>query len=104
MAPGRAVVIAALLFGMAHLEVHQVVAASLIGLPLGWLYVRFRSIVPGIFLHAAFNALSVITAAWAGQDIAASDLPLWFLLVSAAGLVAGVRTLLALSRLRQSGA
>jgi membrane protease YdiL (CAAX protease family) len=104
MAPGRAIAASALIFGIAHLDIHQVVPAALIGWPLGWLYVRFRSIVPGIFLHAAFNALSVVAAATVGQDATTSDLPAWFLLGSVAAFVAGAPILLALSRLRQSGA
>lgn len=103
MAPGRAVVVSSLVFGIAHLDIHQVVTATLIGLPLGWLYVKFRSAVPGMFLHAAVNALAVIGAATMGQDIGAADLPVWFLLVALAGLIAGIRLLARLMGLRQSG-
>ena len=76
---------------------------KLIGWPLGWLYVRFRSAVPGMFLHAAINALAVAAVAFTQrQDLSASDLPIWFLLASLAGLIAGGKVLAALSRLRQS--
>jgi membrane protease YdiL (CAAX protease family) len=103
MSPAGAIAASALIFGIAHLDIHQVVTASLIGLPLGWLYLRFQSAVPGMFLHAAVNALAVATVALTQrQDLTASDLPIWFLLASLAGLIAGGKVLVALSRLRQS--
>jgi uncharacterized protein len=54
--PGRAITASALLFGLAHLNIYQFVAASLLGLLLGWLYERTRSLWPGIFFHAAYNS------------------------------------------------
>lgn len=45
----------ALLFGVAHLNIYQFVAAFAIGLFLGWLYERTRSLVPCIALHGAYN-------------------------------------------------
>jgi membrane protease YdiL (CAAX protease family) len=104
MAPGKAIVASALVFGIAHIEIHQAQTAALVGLPLGWLYVRFRSAVPGMALHATVNALAVFTAAATRPDLPATELPTWFLLVSLAALVAGARMLLALQRLRQSQA
>lgn len=46
----------ALLFGVAHLNIYQFVAAFAIGLFLGWLYERTRSLVPCIALHFFYNA------------------------------------------------
>lgn len=46
----------ALLFGVAHLNIYQFVAAFAIGLFLGWLYERTRSLVPCIALHVFYNA------------------------------------------------
>lgn len=104
MAPAKAILLSALLFGIAHLDVYQFVTALIVGLPLGWLYVRFRSIVPGAFLHAAINSLSVAIGALTRTDLPASELPVWFLLASVAALVAGASLLMGLARLRQSQA
>ena len=54
---GRAQAIwgSAALFGLAHLNVYQFVAALLLGAVSGWLYERARSLVPSIALHAAYN-------------------------------------------------
>ncbi|MGM9482525.1 lysostaphin resistance A-like protein [Roseateles sp. NT4] len=45
----------ALLFGLSHMNIYQCVAASVVGLVIGWLYERTRSLWPGILLHAAYN-------------------------------------------------
>lgn len=50
-----AIVVSALLFGASHLNIYQCVVGLLIGLPLGWLYERTRSLIPCIALHAAYN-------------------------------------------------
>ena len=60
---GRAQAIwgSAMLFGVAHLNIYQFVAALVIGALSGWLYVRGRSLVPCIALHAGYNtALTLI--------------------------------------------
>jgi hypothetical protein len=101
---GRAVFVSALLFGIAHLNIYQLVGGTLVGIPLGWLYVRFRSVLPGVFLHAAMNGLSALIGNLTRADLPASELPLWFLLASLAAFFAGARLLWALTRLRQSGA
>lgn len=46
----------AVLFGASHLNIYQFAAALLLGLLLGWLYERSRSLIPCIALHAAYNA------------------------------------------------
>ena len=50
---------AAALFGLAHLNIYQFVAALFLGALSGWLYERARSLVPCIALHSAYN-----TALW----------------------------------------
>lgn len=57
-----AIVISALLFGFMHVMVsvyQQLFNATLLGLVLGLLAVRSRSILPGIVLHALNNGLAV---------------------------------------------
>jgi uncharacterized protein len=51
-----AIAYSALFFGAAHLNVYQFVLAALLGVLLGWLFERSRSLIPCIALHAALNA------------------------------------------------
>ena len=69
----------AALFGLAHLNLYQFVAATLIGALSGWLYTRSRSLVPCIALHASYNTALAVLAALLPADAAAATLPgiLW---------------------------
>ncbi|MBH9576271.1 CPBP family intramembrane glutamic endopeptidase [Inhella proteolytica] len=60
---GQAIAASALLFGLMHLNVYQFVIGSLLGLLLGWLYERTRSLIPCIGLHAAYNSWLTLLAA-----------------------------------------
>jgi uncharacterized protein len=53
--PWQAILASALIFGAAHMNLYQFVGAGLMGLVLGWLYLRFRSTFPCILLHGAYN-------------------------------------------------
>ena len=61
---GRAQAIwgSAVLFGVAHLNIYQFVAALLIGALSGWIYERGRSLVPCIALHAGYNTALTLLA------------------------------------------
>ncbi|MGH8222401.1 MAG: lysostaphin resistance A-like protein [Woeseiaceae bacterium] len=59
-APGRAILLSALIFGLTHLNVYQFVVASIMGLLLGWLYYVTRSLWPSILTHAINNAGSLL--------------------------------------------
>ncbi|QPF71693.1 CPBP family intramembrane metalloprotease [Roseateles sp. DAIF2] len=50
----------ALLFGAAHMNVYQFLLALWLGLLLGWLFERSRSLLPCIALHAAVNTAVVV--------------------------------------------
>jgi membrane protease YdiL (CAAX protease family) len=69
---GLAISYSALYFGAAHLNIYQFFLAFLLGLFLGWLYERSRSLVPCIVLHGALNttvsALSAIEGSTETQD------------------------------------
>ena len=60
--PWIAITISALLFGLIHLNFAQGVHAFLMGLLLGWLYVRTRSIIPGIAFHWVNNSVVYLLA------------------------------------------
>lgn len=57
-----AIVISAVIFGAAHLNMAQGVNAFVLGLLLGWMYYRTGSIFPGIVLHWANNTIAYIIA------------------------------------------
>ncbi|SFD80048.1 CPBP family intramembrane glutamic endopeptidase [Paracidovorax konjaci] len=60
---GLAIGYSALYFGAAHMNVYQFFLAFFMGLLLGWIYERSRSLIPCIALHAAVNASMVAISA-----------------------------------------
>ena len=65
-----AIVASAILFGASHLNIYQFMVGLLIGIPLGWLYERTRSLIPCIALHAAYNVS--VTLLWTQDPVGAS--------------------------------
>jgi len=55
-----AILISALVFGAIHGNFAQFVHATLIGLLIGWMYYRTRSIVPGIVFHWVNNSIAYV--------------------------------------------
>lgn len=55
-----AIVLSALLFGLAHGNMAQLLNATLMGCLLGWLYYRSGSIAPGIVFHIVNNSVAVL--------------------------------------------
>ena len=52
-----AIGLSAVIFGAVHLNIYQFCVAFVLGLYLGWLYERTRSLVPCILFHAVYNSL-----------------------------------------------
>lgn len=70
---GLAIGYSALYFGVAHLNIYQFSLAFCLGLLLGWLYERSRSLIPCIALHTALNSTVVL---WlAPEEPAAASMP-----------------------------
>ena len=70
----RAVVVTALMFGISHGVLQQSIAASTMGIMLGWITLRTGSILPCILIHLTNNALSVsleriATSDWQGASL-----------------------------------
>ncbi len=66
----------AALFGMAHLNLYQFAVGLGMGLVLGWLYERARSLWPCMLLHAAYNSTGLwLTLGASDADGAAQSLP-----------------------------
>lgn len=58
--PTAAIWISSLLFGIAHMNPVQIIYATVLGLLLGWVYVRTKSLLPCIGLHIFNNLTSVV--------------------------------------------
>ncbi len=64
-----AIALSALLFAVAHVNPAQIPHAFCIGLLLGWMYYRTRSVIPGIMLHWTNNtAAYVVHTLWPQTD------------------------------------
>lgn len=61
---GRAIVVSALMFGVVHIIPQQVINAFVIGLILGYIYVRTESLWPVIIIHALNNAIAYVIMQW----------------------------------------
>ena len=55
----RAIIVTALMFGISHGVLQQSIAATVMGLLLGWVALRTASVLPCILIHFTNNALSV---------------------------------------------
>ncbi|NHZ92007.1 CPBP family intramembrane metalloprotease [Massilia sp. CCM 8733] len=71
-----AILASAGLFGFAHMNIYQYVGAVIIGVFLGWLYERTRSLIPCIALHAAYNT-ACVTVDWDDAGRAQDSFPLF---------------------------
>ena len=63
-----AILISAAIFGVAHGNAAQFVNALLMGLLLGWMYYRTKSLVPGILMHWVNNTMAYILTNIAPQS------------------------------------
>lgn len=57
--PTVAIILSGLIFGIFHMNPAQVVAATLIGFALAWIYYKTHSLIPCILIHIMNNSLSV---------------------------------------------
>ncbi len=81
MHPWAAIVISAVIFGVAHMTPLGIIYATGLGILLGWLAYRFNSIVPALFFHMAYNCTQAYSG---GISIIAAviSIPILFLLIS----------------------
>jgi len=57
--PTKAIVFGALIFGIIHLQPLQVINAFFLGLALGWIYLRTKSLWVCIVAHVLYNAIAL---------------------------------------------
>lgn len=72
---GLAIGYSSLFFGAAHLNVYQFFFAFCLGLMLGWLFERSRSLIPCIALHGATNAAVLALTLFEQDGESALDAP-----------------------------
>jgi membrane protease YdiL (CAAX protease family) len=66
--PAAGLVVASVMFGVIHLDPLHGTYAVFLGLYLGFMALRFRSIYPAILAHAAVNILSCVGGALSGSE------------------------------------
>jgi membrane protease YdiL (CAAX protease family) len=93
-------IIQAILFGLIHLNWIQGLYAFPIGILLGYITRRYRSIIPSIILHALLNGYSVLHLANMRLAEESIDLSRWFFIVTT--IVGGVLFILGLIKIRRS--
>lgn len=99
----QAILLSAVLFGLFHvlaksaLAVERMVPSTIIGIVLGWVCWRTRSLFPGMVLHALHNGILTMIAykqdvlAERGWDVLdQTHLPSWFLVAGLLGTVLGL--------------
>ncbi len=67
--PGKAIFWSAMLFGLFHMNPWQFIPAFLIGLLLGYIYLKTRSLIPVIFIHIINNLFSYLMVYIFGKDV-----------------------------------
>ncbi len=95
----RAVVVSAIMFGVSHGLLQQSIAATVMGLMLGWVALRTGSVIPCLIIHFTNNALSVTLSKIPEMGITGSELlvataadgsamyqPIWVLMASGLAL------------------
>ncbi len=71
----RAIIISAAVFGLIHIIPQQVINAFLVGIVLGFVYVKTESLTSVIILHAVNNALAYLqTVVFGEQELSVREL------------------------------
>lgn len=77
--PSTVVMVSSVIFGLAHGALIAVVYSALLGMVFCLLYEKFRSVIPSILAHVAFNATSYLLTALDEKWM----LPLWLFSIAA---------------------
>jgi membrane protease YdiL (CAAX protease family) len=65
-----AILAVGILFGLSHGLLNALPELALFGCALAWIRAQTRSVFPGMFVHATFNAISLIAAVTVGRQLA----------------------------------
>lgn len=90
-----AILMSAVLFGLAHMNLYQFIVGLMLGMYLGWLYERTRSLLPCIGLHVVYNTtLTVMSGSASDPGDDSAGYWLCALLLAGAGTFMLRRTLI----------
>ena len=64
----KAIIISSIVFGLAHFNPVQFISAGILGLFIGWIYSRTRSVLPGICIHFINNCIPFIVGWYADRN------------------------------------
>jgi ABC-2 type transport system permease protein/sodium transport system permease protein len=90
------IVISAVLFGVFHViiqsapgafSIERLLPSTLMGLVLGWLAWRSRSVIPGMLLHGIYNALLVLVGQ--GEIALIGEMPMLWIYAGVGGSIVG---------------
>lgn len=62
---GRSLLLSSLMFGLFHIDLGAIVPTFVLGLALGWVYLKTGSIWPAIFAHGLHNTVAVLVVKYA---------------------------------------
>jgi hypothetical protein len=92
--PAKSILLASLLFGLAHLNIWQFIGAFLIGVFISWIYWKTRSIGLAIGIHITNNFVSYMAMYLSSESIADTTLSnfignnqLYFTIVAVSALI-----------------
>jgi membrane protease YdiL (CAAX protease family) len=71
--PVSSILISSIIFGLAHLNPWQFVAAFVIGIFAGWIYYKSRSLILVIIIHATLNLIGYLMRYFGDFDSASMD-------------------------------
>lgn len=89
MSNRRAIVISALFFSIQHFAIERTPHTFMLGLVYGWMFVRTRSLLPGMVAHFLHNA-TIELLSRAGTDTDSYALSGWVMWTGVVGIVAGM--------------
>ncbi len=81
-----AIAITAVLFGLFHLDVYRLFGTTALGILLGYLTLRTKSILPAVAMHAINNGIAVALMAAGAQEMDIEFTPAVGLLIASAGI------------------
>ncbi len=99
----KAIIISSVVFGLAHLNPVQFISAGILGLFIGWIYSRTRSVLPGICIHFINNSVPFVVGWYADynglDEISGANPPyLYVLLAGVLSIILGLPLLRVLQK------
>lgn len=93
--PRKAILLSALIFALVHLNPLQMIGAFFIGIFLGWVYWRTRTLLPVIGLHFLNNLISFLYLMQAEEDVFSEGYPMenpamYWIIIGLAALTGGL--------------